>query len=254
MNRPLYFQLPSANPEMLTHFYATVFGWQKLKLPQFEDIWAMITGRPGQPGLDGIVMGKFMDCTVNIISVDNLELILQNVQKHGGKITTPITHVEDMSDSAWCVDSDDNPFVVMQASPETAATLRKGVDTSVFGSMMSRPVHFEIPATNPMELADFYTNVFGWTSQVWDGPFPYIFLMTGTEPIEGIDGAITLKSDTRYPVNTINTDDIDKCLEAVVQAGGSILMPKEQIPGVGLFAYALDPDNNQFGIMQFVKP
>ncbi len=59
------------------------------------------------------------------------------------------------------------------------------------------------------------------------------------------------KGHNLYPVNVMSTNDIDMILEKIVKAGGKILMPKEQIPGVGLFAYALDPDNNQFGIMQF---
>ncbi len=44
---------------------------------------------------------------------------------------------------------------------------------------MSRVVHFEIHATDPERLVAFYTDLFGWTIQKWDGPMDYWLIHTG---------------------------------------------------------------------------
>jgi predicted enzyme related to lactoylglutathione lyase len=35
---------------------------------------------------------------------------------------------------------------------------------------MSRVIHFEISADDPQRASDFYTRVFGWAFQKWNGP------------------------------------------------------------------------------------
>ena len=48
---------------------------------------------------------------------------------------------------------------------------------------------FEIHAENPERAAAFYTAVFGWKFQKWDGPMPYWLITTGTEA-PGINGGM----------------------------------------------------------------
>lgn len=252
MNRPLYFQLPSADPQRLVEFYHTVFGWTFGRLELLDNIWILVSGDPTLPGLNGIVMGQHMPCTVNVIAVDDLDQRLDKVLAWGGKITTPKQEIEGLGIFAWCADNDDNPFVLMQSSDQLNKVMLQSVSNQIpEAEVTSRPVHFEIPATDMDKVAEFYTSVLDWTVQKWQGPIQYTFLMTGDESSAGIDGALMEKANNLYPVNVMSTNDIDMIIEKIVKAGGKILMPKEQIPGVGLFAYALDPDNNQFGIMQF---
>ena len=49
---------------------------------------------------------------------------------------------------------------------------------------MGRVVHFEIHAENPERAVKFYSAVFGWRMQKWDGPAEYWLIRTG-EPSEG---------------------------------------------------------------------
>ena len=46
---------------------------------------------------------------------------------------------------------------------------------------MSRVVHFEIPADDPVRAAKFYEDVFGWKIEKWEGPFDYWLVTTGEE-------------------------------------------------------------------------
>jgi hypothetical protein len=44
-------------------------------------------------------------------------------------------------------------------------------------------------------------------------------------------------------------DDYVKKIEAL---GGTVIVPKMEVPGIGWWALALDPEGNQFAILQSV--
>ncbi|MGD8759874.1 MAG: VOC family protein [Anaerolineales bacterium] len=116
---------------------------------------------------------------------------------------------------------------------------------------MGRVVHFEIPSDDPQKAIQFYSDVFGWKSQKWEGPLEYWLLMTGEEGESGIDGAIMPRenpSDTT--INTVDVASVEDVMAKIKQAGGAVLTDKISVPGVGYMAYCADPDGNKFGIMQ----
>lgn len=116
---------------------------------------------------------------------------------------------------------------------------------------MPRPVHFEIPVDNPEQAIAFYSDLFGWKIQKWEGPTDYWLIKTGDAPEPGIDGGMLRRRDPAQPcVNTIGVPNIDETLRAVESKGGKCVLPKMPIPGVGWLAYCQDPDKNMFGLMQ----
>src|SRR5579872_6812948 len=116
---------------------------------------------------------------------------------------------------------------------------------------MPRPVHFEIPADNVDRAIGFYTNVFGWKFQKWDGPMDYWMITTGDAAEPGINGGLMPRRDPAQPcVNTISVVNLDDSLRTVNQHGGQCVVPKMPIPGVGWLAYCKDTEGHIFGIMQ----
>jgi predicted enzyme related to lactoylglutathione lyase len=115
---------------------------------------------------------------------------------------------------------------------------------------MPRPIHFEIGADNPDSLVAFYTNVFGWKIQKWEGPMPYWLVTTGSAPEPGIDGGIFKRPHVASQMNTVGVDSVDQYVAKVTSGGGKVVAPKMPIPGVGYLAYCSDPDGNVFGLMQ----
>ena len=116
---------------------------------------------------------------------------------------------------------------------------------------MSRVVHFEIPADDPAWAVKFYEAAFGWKIQKWDGPEDYWLAMTGEEGQPGINGAITGRGEpTTVVVNTMDVASVDDAIARVVANGGTVLMPKMPVPGVGYLAYFRDTEGNAFGMMQ----
>ena len=51
-------------------------------------------------------------------------------------------------------------------------------------------------------------------------------------------------------MNYIPVENIDEYTKKVTNLGGRILMHKQQIPTVGYIAPAIDPEGNQFGLLQ----
>lgn len=115
---------------------------------------------------------------------------------------------------------------------------------------MPRVIHFEMAAERPEALADFYSGVFGWKFQKWEGPQEYWLITTG-ESGPGIDGGLMRQGPGGMrTVNTIDVPSIDDFLDRIEEAGGSVIAPKTGVPGVGWMAYCSDPEGTIFGIMQ----
>jgi hypothetical protein len=117
---------------------------------------------------------------------------------------------------------------------------------------MSRVVHFEIPADNPERVAEFYKKVLGWDIQKWEGPVDYWLISTGKDSEPGIHGGIARKKDRPASgvLVTAQVESVDDCLKKIIATGGSIVVPKRAIPGVGYQAHFRDPEGTVLGIME----
>lgn len=122
---------------------------------------------------------------------------------------------------------------------------------------MGRAVHFEIHASNPQQLVDFYTSLFGWHFHKWEGA-EYWLISTGAKDQPGVDGGLVPRRGPAAPedapvnafVVTVDVADLDGDLAKALAAGGTVAVPKMPIPGVGWLAYIKDPDGNILGMMQ----
>lgn len=116
---------------------------------------------------------------------------------------------------------------------------------------MLRFVHFDLGADDPERAVKFYSDVFGWKADKWDGPMDYWLVTTGPDDQPGINGGIAKRKDPSERVtNTIDVPSVDEFIEKITQAGGKVIAPKMAIQGVGYFALCLDTEDNTFGIME----
>jgi predicted enzyme related to lactoylglutathione lyase len=124
---------------------------------------------------------------------------------------------------------------------------------------MARPMHFEIQASNPPVLMDFYSRLFGWTFNKWEGG-DYWMIHTGPDDQPGINGGLLPRRGPQPAemaavnafVITIFVDDLDATLAQLSGIGGDaqVVVPKMAVPSIGWLAYIKDPDGNIFGTMQ----
>ncbi len=70
----------------------------------------------------------------------------------------------------------------------------------------------------------------------------------------GIDGGMMKKTDpNQHPINYVLVESVDEMSRKVQQLGGTIVMPKMEVPQVGFIAVALDPEGNVFGMWENPK-
>ena len=122
---------------------------------------------------------------------------------------------------------------------------------------MPRVIHFEIHATNPLELIPFYESLFGWTLTRFIPEVEYWTIVTGPDDQPGINGGL-VKRQGPAPVKmqsvngsvcTVQVESVDEILAKNAELGGSVALPKMPIPGIGWLAYIKDLDGNILGIM-----
>ncbi|HYP27326.1 MAG TPA: VOC family protein [Blastocatellia bacterium] len=121
---------------------------------------------------------------------------------------------------------------------------------------MPRVIHFEIHAEEPQRAVSFYESAFGWQFQRFGGPQDYWLIRTGPEEQPGIDGGLLKRMGpvdgqavTAY-VCTVDVPSVDEAASKVESIGGTVVMPKMAIPGVGWLVYCKDTESNIFGMMQ----
>ncbi|MBP9762349.1 VOC family protein [Patescibacteria group bacterium] len=126
--------------------------------------------------------------------------------------------------------------------------------------MPNRVGHFEIHADNPERCGKFYSDVFGWQIEKWEGgQMEYWMVMTGPrEEAGGINGGIMRRpcpapapsgTATAY-VCTIVVDHYDEMAEKILAAGGKVAMPKFALKGMAWQGYFIDTEGNAFGLHQ----
>jgi len=56
-SRVVHFELAADDPDRCAQFYAAAFGWKIEKWGGPTDYWLVTTGEPGEPGIDGGIVG-----------------------------------------------------------------------------------------------------------------------------------------------------------------------------------------------------
>jgi len=107
-------------------------------------------------------------------------------------------------------------------------------------------VHVELSAKDRKALSKFYADVFDWEIEHID-QMNYTTFKAG----DGVGGGFNPVGD-QTPAGTvtvyIETDDVTGSLKAVQKAGGTILAPEAEIPGMGKFGLFRDPQGNMIGL------
>jgi predicted enzyme related to lactoylglutathione lyase len=130
------------------------------------------------------------------------------------------------------------------------------------GGGMDKIVHFEIPADDVARAKAFYGSAFGWEMEDMPGGMDYT--LARTVPVDdqqlptergAINGGLMKRSaDTPSPVLTIGVDSIDEALERVTGGGGAVVQSRQEIPGLGAYAYFTDPEGNVLGLWETLDP
>lgn len=120
------------------------------------------------------------------------------------------------------------------------------------------PIWYEVMTTDPDAAEAFYASVVGWTVVGSQQPgMDYRMLMTGERGTGGIfrlDQAMLDAGAKPGWLSYIGVDDVDAAAGKIKALGGHIFVPPSDIPNVGRFAFAADPQGVPFYVMRGSSP
>jgi len=114
---------------------------------------------------------------------------------------------------------------------------------------------FAIHADDVARARKFYEKAFGWKFQAW-GPPGFLLIHAGDQetakPCGALQGRHELVPGEKFNglECTFAVDDLDATAKAIVAAGGTIIMPKCEIPTVGWIIKIKDPEGNVLCVKQ----
>lgn len=106
-------------------------------------------------------------------------------------------------------------------------------------------VHVELPCSDVARAKAFYGDIFGWTFE--DVPDMDYTLF---QPAGGPGGGLFVPEEFNPggSLNYLLVDSIDETTAKIEAAGGKVLVPKAEVPGMGWFAIFQDPEGNAMAL------
>ena len=110
--------------------------------------------------------------------------------------------------------------------------------------------HIDIPSDDLERAKAFYAGLFGW--QIAGMPeFPdYEMFQSGPGELGGGIGIRGKSAPEKGPRIYVTVDSLEATLAKVAELGGSIVVEKTQVPGMGWYAAVNDSEGNEIGIWE----
>ena len=116
MSKVVHFEVPADDQARAARFYAEVFDWHTIAMPQMNYIMAHSgptddsNGMPKEAGFinGGIMMRKDIKNPVIIVDVQSVDEAVKKAESMGSKIVRPKVQVGDMGFVAYVTDSEGN--------------------------------------------------------------------------------------------------------------------------------------------------
>ena len=232
-------------------FYGGLFGWTLTDMPMGAMPYSMAA--VGDKRVAGLTVlsdaAKKMGAPPNWLSyvaVDDAAASAQKIASLGGKVLVPPLDI--------------GPGQMAVAADPTGAVFAVWQGVQSMGTfLMGEPGSLgwnELISTNEDQALSFYKALFGWNADRTEMPgMTYTIFKQGEAMIAGsmaqpkqMAGAPSL-----WGVY-FSVADADKSAEKVIAMGGKILNPPMDIPGIGRFAVAADPQGAMFSMIKFLPP
>jgi len=121
----------------------------------------------------------------------------------------------------------------------------------------SRFVWYELMTTDVEAAKAFYSEVLGWKTRAWPGAMEYTTFNIGDE---GVAGLMALPEEAKahgappHWMGYLGVDDADATSKRIAEMGGTIIVPPQDIPEVGRFGVATDPQGAVFAYIKTQPP
>jgi predicted enzyme related to lactoylglutathione lyase len=117
-------------------------------------------------------------------------------------------------------------------------------------------IHFEIPAEDVERLRKFYSQLFGWKIEKTEG-MDYWLIQTvpvdeqGRPKAQGVNGGMMKKQSPEHMFTYyVLVESVDEYCKKIEELGGKVIVQKMEVPNMGWWAMAIDPEGNHFAIWE----
>jgi predicted enzyme related to lactoylglutathione lyase len=114
--------------------------------------------------------------------------------------------------------------------------------------MAGHPIaHIEFASNDPQATSKFFADLFGW--QLQHAPeYDYTMFRAESGPGGGFVKADGTQNEAGDALVYVGTDDIEATLRQVEALGGTVIVPKMEIPNTGWFAIFTEPSGARVAI------
>lgn len=122
MSKIVHFEIPVADPQRATAFYHDALGWEITRFGD-EPYWLVRAGGDEEPGANGALVsrGDLHQSPILIAGVEDIDGVLSQVERCGGKVTQGKLPVPGMGWSAYIRDPEGNTIGLFQPDTDAAA-------------------------------------------------------------------------------------------------------------------------------------
>jgi predicted enzyme related to lactoylglutathione lyase len=225
-------------------FYGSLFGWDFDDIPVGEGMVYSMAILDGERVAALYEMGPDMrerDVPPNWLSyvtVEDADAAAARAAELGGNIHAQAFDVTDVGRMALIQDPAGAIFAVWQPKTSIGATL-----VNVTGALTWN----ELGTPDAGTAAEFYSGLFGWTTQAMEGASPpYSIIMNGERSNGGIRGFSDMEKDMPpYWLAYFLVPSVTAFAVRVGEVGGSVLAGPIEVPA-GKFVVARDPQGAVF--------
>jgi predicted enzyme related to lactoylglutathione lyase len=234
-------------------FYGELFGWGFNDQPAGPDIVYTMLQIAGKDvaalyELDEEMQSQGIPPSwLSYVSVSSADDTAQKAKELGGRVIKEAFDVFDVGRMAIVQDPLGATFALWQPRSHIGARLINQPATLCWNELMTTDVD---------KAERFYTELFGWKSEVQQmGPTTYTTFQNGERPAAGM--LAISKEMGEIPPNWMvyfAVDDCEKSVDKAKSLGGKIDAPTTEIRGVGRFAVVQDPQGAHFAFIQLENP
>ena len=240
---PSWVVLGTTDVEGAKAFYGAIFGWEAMDVPTDQGVpYTMLTKNgkvvagmgPIPPDQAAAGMPPMWNTYVNVDSVDET---IAKATEAGGNVMMPAMDVMETGRMAYIADPTGAPIGLWEAGTHKGAELVNEHGTLSWNELLT---------DDTASAGAFYSQVFGWKTEVTEMPNgPYTsFWADGNVEGNAAAGMMGKSEEMQFPNSWsvyFTVDDVDATLSLVKDNGGQVLMQPMDVPEVGRFAVVQDP-------------
>jgi hypothetical protein len=249
---PVWVDLGAPDVARAAGFYGSVFGWQFESAGPEAGGYGMFTQGGKVVAAAGPLteQGAAPSWTLYFKTSD-ADGTAEAVRKAGGTVRTEPADVMSEGRFAQFTDPAGAMFAVWQPGRTKGLGAVNDPGTLCWT---------ELATPDVASAKSFYSDVLGWqTDDQPMGEFTYTVVRpAGGDASSGQGGIMPLSPEMAAAGATtrwqpyFEVADCDAAAAAVTANGGTVVVPASEVPGVGRFAVALDPDGAQFAVIASV--